>query len=168
MRRRIVIALVAVILALLPGVAQAGPLAQRGEFTAEVTRELGAPVTLHTRRAMQAELQAEGGGARYNPFNTTLRLPGSTTYNSVGVQNYVDAAQGVEATVKTLKENHGQRYHLIRRRLRANASAGEIVRAFGESAWGTNLTLVLAVLDDIRHSRKPNALAELEARYVAG
>lgn len=167
MRRRIVVALVAVILALLPGVAQAGPLAQRGEFTAEVTRELGAPVTLHTRRALQAELQAEGGDARYNPFNTTLRLPGSTTYNSVGVQNYTDAAQGVEATVKTLKEQ-GHGYHKIRRRLRANASAGEIVRAFGESAWGTNLTLVLAVLDDIRHSRKPNVLAELEARYVAG
>jgi hypothetical protein len=145
--------------------ADASDAAQRGEFAAAVIRELNAPVTLHTRRAMQAEMQAEGGSAINNPFNTTLRLPGSTNYNWVPVQNYLTPAQGVEATVKTLKQRCCG-YWRIRQALRANASAGEIVRAFGRSLWGTSLTLVLAVLDDIRHDRSPNTLTALEARYI--
>jgi len=139
----------------------------RGEFTQQVTKKLGAEVTLHTRRAWAAELQAEGGSAKFNPTNTTLRLPGSTNYNSVGVQNYTSAEQGIEATVKTLKQQCCG-YYKIRRRLRANLSARKIVRGFGESEWGTNLTLVLAVLEDVTHSRKPNTLAELEAKPVPG
>jgi hypothetical protein len=137
-----------------------------GEFGRKVTQGLGAAVTLHTRRAWAAEMQAEGGGARFNPFNTTLRMPGSTNYNSVGVQNYVTAAQGVEATVKTLKEN-GHGYEKIRKLLRANGSAAEILKAIGASDWGTSGTVALAVLEDIQHSRKPNTLAELEAKQIA-
>ena len=45
-----------------------------------------------------------GQGARYNPLNTTLVLPGSTSYNSIGVQNYTSYEQGVQATVSTLSE----------------------------------------------------------------
>ena len=147
--------------------AHASGAAQRGEFTSAVSTELHAPITLHTRRALQAELQAEGGFARNNPFNTTLRLPGSTSYNWVGVQNYVDPAQGVEATVKTLKQRCCG-YWRIRQALRENASARTIVRAFGKSEWGTNLSLVEAVLDDIIHDRSPNTLVALEAKYITG
>ena len=43
-------------------------------------------------------------GARFNPLNTTLVLPGSTAYNSIGVQNYTSYDQGVQATVSTLRE----------------------------------------------------------------
>jgi hypothetical protein len=45
--------------------------------------------------------------AKYNPFNTTLRLSGSTTYNTVGVQNYSDINQGVQATADTLTKSGG-------------------------------------------------------------
>ena len=166
MRRLGLLAAVLAVL-LLPAQALATGAAQRGEFTTAVTTELHAPVTIHTRRALQAELQAEGGFARNNPFNTTLRLPGSTDYNSVGVQNYIDAAQGVDATVKTLKQRCCG-YWRIRQALRANAPARTIVRAFGISEWGTNLSLVLAVLDDIIHNRAPNTLAALEATYITG
>lgn len=167
MRRRLTVLFAAI--ALMAGIAapnaEANP-AQRGEFAAAVLREMHAPVTLHTRRALQAELQAEGGSARNNPFNTTLRLPGSTSYNWVGVQNYIDPAQGVEATTKTLKQQCCG-YWRIRRALRENASARVIVRAFGRSEWGTNLSLVQAVLDDIIHDRSPNTLVALEAKYIA-
>ena len=44
---------------------------RRGEFANRVTRGVGAKVTLHTRRAWQAELQTEGGSAKNNPTNTT-------------------------------------------------------------------------------------------------
>lgn len=167
MRRRLLLLSIILAALLVPSQAFGASAAQRGEFTTAVTTELHAPVTLHTRRALQTELQAEGGFARNNPFNTTLRLPGSTSYNWVGVQNYMTPAQGVEATVKTLKQQCCG-YWRIRQALRANASAREIVRAFGRSEWGTDLTLALAVLDDIVHDRSPNTLPALEAKYITG
>jgi hypothetical protein len=139
----------------------------RGPFTNAVTRGLGAKVTLHTRRAFAAELQAEGGEAKNNPFNTTISAPGATCYNIVPcVKNYPTPKIGIEATIRTLKEN-GHGYEKIRRPVILNAPATRIVRGFGESEWGTNLELVLAVLDDIRHDRFPNTLSFLEARQIA-
>lgn len=137
-----------------------------GNFNAQVTKGLGAEVTLHTRRALAAEAQAEGSTAKNNLYNTTLRMPGSWSFNSVGVQNYPTGKIGVEATILTLKEN-GHGYERIRKRLRANAPASQIVRGFGESEWGTNLELVLAVLRDIRENRWPNTLTNLEARVTS-
>lgn len=140
----------------------------RGRFANEVTKRLGAKVTLHTRRAWQAQMQAEGGDAKHNPFNTTLRMPGSTDYNKlpngVAVQNYTSAEQGIEATVKTLKEN-GHGYEEIRKMLRANATAVQIVTAIGRSAWGTDATLALQVLDEIK--RGIQKLETLERKLVA-
>jgi len=145
----------------------------RGEFARRVLEsvKLHAPVTLHTRRALQAEMQAEGGSARFNPFNSTRRLPGSTDYNrlpnGVAVQNYASPHQGIEATVLTLMENQPG-YARIRKRLRNNADADEIIKAIGESSWGTDGTVALKVLKDIRADRQPNRLSELEQRRVAG
>jgi len=161
-----IVSLIFVLLLVFVASASAATPMNRGEFTAEVTHDLGAEVTLHTRRAWAAELQAEGGNAKNNPTNTTLKLPGSTNYNSVGVQNYVSPEQGIEATVRTLKQ-HCCLYYKIRRRLRDNSSATKIVKGFGESEWGTNLTLVLAVLGDVIHSRSPNTLENLEQKGVA-
>jgi hypothetical protein len=150
----------------------------RGQFVTEVLKALDAPVTKHTRRALQAQLQTEGGSAKYNPFNTTLKMPGSTDYNKiapgVAVQNYTSAAQGIAATVKTLHgASHG--YERIVRRLRKNAFAIAICMAIVESDWGTGEAfdddedepLIMVVLDEIRHNVKPNTLAELEAKSIA-
>ena len=46
--------------------------------------------------------QFEGGGATWNPFNSTQTKNGSTRYNSVGVQNYKTANDGVGATYQTM------------------------------------------------------------------
>jgi hypothetical protein len=62
--------------------------------------------------ALQGWMVAESGsercdgvsGAAFNPLNTTLRMPGSTAFNSVGVQNYTSYAEGLAATVATLSE----------------------------------------------------------------
>lgn len=137
----------------------------RGAFAKAVIKGLKAPVTIHTRRALQAQMQAEGGNARNNPFNTTQTMPGATNYNSVGVKNYKTAEDGVAATVKTLHyKGHG--YEAIVNALRGNAEATKIIAAIGDSDWGTESTLAAAVLDDIRKGRKPNTLAELEARTI--
>lgn len=149
----------------------------RGEFANRVTKGLGAKVTFHTRRADQAQLQTEGGSARNNPYNTTLKLPGSTDYNfiapGIAVQNYASPEQGIEATIRTFRgKGHG--YERIIRLKRENAPAWKICIAVVESDWGTGEAitkddhpLILEVLDDIRHFRTPNTLAQLEARRVA-
>jgi hypothetical protein len=147
----------------------------RGEFAKRVLEGIGAPLTTHTRRAMQAWLQAEGGSADFNPLNTTLHMPNSRTLpgNIAGVQEYRSIDDGVTATIRTLKENaHG--YPKIRRRLRLNAPAWATLDAIIESDWGTGHedapgrdTVLEQVLDDIQHDRRPNTLGELEARRVA-
>lgn len=160
MRFRSLIAAGAIALALAaPGSASA---ISRGNFSNGVTKRLGAEVTLHTRRALMAENQAEGVAAANNAYNTTQTMPFSTTFNSANVQNYRTGREGEEATVKTLRyKNHG--YGQIVHALRINAPAIYIVRAFGRSDWGTNLQLVEAVLRDIQHDRVPNTLLHLEA-----
>lgn len=162
MRRLLVV--LAVVFAFLFGAPSAGAYTV-GNFNNAVTKGLGAEVTLHTRRALAAEQQTEGRGGINNPYNTTWPLPGSTCANSVCVRNYDTPQDGIKATILTLKQN-GLGYEVIRRRLRANAPARAIVRGFGESRWGTSLSLVLAVLDDIIHSRTPNTLAIIEHRQI--
>ena len=40
--------------------------------------------------------------ARWNPLATTHRMAGSTSFNDVGVQNYVSLTQGLRASAETL------------------------------------------------------------------
>lgn len=137
----------------------------RGNFSNGVTKRVEAEITLHTRRALMAENQAEGVAAANNAYNTTQTMPFSTDFNFVGVQNYRTGKEGIEATVKTLHyKDHG--YGQIIHALRINAPAIKIVRAFGRSDWGTDLALVEAVLRDIQYSRFPNTLANLESRQI--
>jgi hypothetical protein len=138
----------------------------REQFARLLLLSLDAPISLHNRRALQAQMQAEGGSAHFNPFNTTQDMPGATTFNSVGVKNYVSGKQGVEATAKTL-QGKGHGYEAILRALRTNAPATETVTAIGASDWGTSATLALEVLDDIKHNRAPNTLAQLEKKEIA-
>lgn len=146
----------------------------RGEFAHKLLGRLGAPKTLHTRRALMAWMQAEGGSARSNPLNTTLKLPGSTDFNEVPVQNYTSGEQGIAATATTLLREKSHGYERIVRRLRMNAPAWAIVDAIIESDWGTGHedapgddTVIEKVLDDIQHRRRPNRLRELERRQIA-
>jgi hypothetical protein len=44
----------------------------------------------------------ENTTAAWNPLATTQKMRGSTPFNSAGVQNYPDAATGIEATAITL------------------------------------------------------------------
>lgn len=149
----------------------------RGEFAHRVIVGLGATTTNHVRSAMQAQLQVEGGHAKFNPYNTTWEMPGSTPYNfvapGVAVQNYVSPRQGQEATIKTFRSK-GHGYERIIKLMKEDAPAWQICVAIVESDWGTGEAvteddhpLILAVLEDIRHKRTPNRLSELESRPVA-
>jgi hypothetical protein len=132
----------------------------RGQFARAFLPAVGAYVTQRNMRAMMAWMQAEGDAGRFNPLNTTQKMPNSTTFNEVGVQNYATFAEGVEATAKTLnygadRSLHG--YDPIRRRLRRNVRAYRTLLAVESSAWGTSglcllcLPLVTANMTRFQH-----------------
>ena len=76
-------------------------------FARKVLERLGLPVTRSNVNWLTAWESREGGHwgntARYNPLNTTLPMPGSSTMNGVGVRVYTSWQQGIEATAKTLE-----------------------------------------------------------------
>lgn len=65
---------------------------------------LHAPGTLENAVALIGQMQAEGGSAKFNPLNCTVKAPGSTDYNSVPVQNYAGYAQGLSVTAGMLRQ----------------------------------------------------------------
>jgi hypothetical protein len=97
-------------------------------FYEAILRGLEAPVTANTLALMYAWRQTEGGKAAYNPWNTTLKLPGSTLYgtNKAGVQNYTSPQQGVDATVRTMLLS---RYASVIQLLRADATPVDVANA---------------------------------------
>jgi len=97
---------------------------------------------------------AEPGGpveiAAWNPWDTTEPWAGATDFNSVGVKNYLSAADGIAATRATLLAG---RYDdaVVQMRLSAGPTsvgkAQSILRALMAAGWGTiNLALVPEVL----------------------
>lgn len=73
------------------------------DFATSLLKGLGYPVTAANLSFLNAWMRREGGGGANNPLNTTQRMTGSTSFNSVGVQNYANIATGVQATIKTLR-----------------------------------------------------------------
>jgi hypothetical protein len=93
-------------------------------------------------RFMKSWRQAEGGNAAWNPFNTTLSRPGSLPNNIIPnstsqVQNYTSRAQGLEATLSTLK---GSKYVNIVKSINSIKSDSDIniaMNSVNNSPWGT-------------------------------
>lgn len=101
---------------------------------AQILKGIGAPSTKENMLAFHAWQRAEGGTARFNPFNTTEPGPGTTNYNSVGVKNYANEPDGVDATVKTLLNGY---YPAILEKLRAGNNGLAVCEAVDASPWGT-------------------------------
>ena len=114
------------------------------QFAAPVVRGLGGKMTPEKLRFFEAWAQAEGTEARFNPFATTRRgYQGETSFNSVGVKNYVSPQQGIKATIDTLQLNY---YTELTNLLKdPNATAEDLAKAVAASPWGTG-TGVLRVL----------------------
>jgi hypothetical protein len=114
------------------------------QFAAPVIRGLGGQVTPEKVRFFDAWARAEGTQAAYNPFATTRKgYQGETSFNSVGVKNYTNARQGIQATIDTLNLSY---YTNLTNLLRdPNATAEDLAKAVAASPWGTG-TGVLRVL----------------------
>ena len=75
-----------------------------------------------------------GTGMAFNPFDTTLDEPGAISGNSVGVKNYVNWAQGEQATVSTLEQTN---MSPLQQALRSGSSTeAELEQAEAQTPWG--------------------------------
>jgi hypothetical protein len=78
----------------------------------------------------------ESTKAAWNPLATTRRMPGSTDFNWVGVQNFVSLRQGLEATRGTIENGYEiYRYGAIVEALASCAAPLETARAIAASSW---------------------------------
>ena len=125
------------------GLGAALAMAKNGQFTQFTWAQallvaMRLPVTADNVAAITAWEMAEGGHwyntAYYNPLNTTQGMPGAKVFNSVGVKAYTSWKQGLEATVKTLKNGY---YGSIIDALRRGNDSTAVAAAVGSSPWGT-------------------------------
>lgn len=103
-------------------------------FYERLLRELGAPVSEENMKFLYAWRQSEGKAGKFNPFNTTHKMPNSTNFNKVGVKNYATLEDGLVATLKTLRNG---RYDCIVNGLVSDAGASQIAKCKSLETWGT-------------------------------
>lgn len=115
--------------------------------------------THEVERFITAWIQSEGGNAKWNPLNSSLKLDGTvdwteaTDYNSIPVRNYKYAIAGVVANALTLGQRmpDGTTYvyaTLLKNLKDSSLTAEEIVEKSQTDIkrWGTNPTVMLEVL----------------------
>jgi hypothetical protein len=88
--------------------------------------------------ALVAWMEAEGSVARWNPFDTTEIVPGSTDLpgNPAHVQQYPSLEAGLNAFFETLASpDYG--YPEILKALKTGNCACAVVEAVANSQWGT-------------------------------
>lgn len=78
----------------------------------DLLAELDCPLSSQNARALVAQRQAEGGGARWNLFNSTRAVGNCTVFNTIAlangqkihVWNYATRADGIAATAATFRQ----------------------------------------------------------------
>jgi len=96
---------------------------------------IGAPACRSNLVAIVTWQYSEFTQAAWNPLADTYPMPGSTDFNSVGVQNYASLSQGVDAVRHTLTNGPTLGYPEIVSRLRSCADAMTTAEAIRASAW---------------------------------
>ena len=105
------------------------------QWAKDFLTKLGMPVTSSNLQAITAWEQAEGTKAAFNPLATTQSgFAGETTFNHVGVKNYVSYQDGIDANVKVITNGL---YTNILAALQQGTSAQAVAQAVADSPWGT-------------------------------
>lgn len=110
------------------------------EWAADFLRAAGFPVTPSNLQVVVSWEYAEsgGGGARFNPLNTTQTgYPGETPFNDNNghpVMNYTRYEDGIASNAKVI---HNGYYPAVVAALRAGNDAQAVVNAIVVSPWGT-------------------------------
>ena len=127
-----------------PGVAEAATA--KNYFTAFLNG-LGLPVTQDNLNALYGVAQLEGWNDRYNPLNVVQPEPGSSSFNSAGVQSYDSFDSGVQGAVTLFSNSH---WTGVRAALAQGDNAEGVLQAFkaaytwdpgvqfpmGQPSWG--------------------------------
>lgn len=105
-------------------------------FFDDVLTQTGLPVTTANEMALAKVTLIEGVNTRFNPVNSVVPTGTSTSFNSVGVQDYKNYQQGVEGTVKLLQ---GDPFNGIRAAMKQNNQQA-VLTAFSDlySTWGSD------------------------------
>lgn len=106
-----------------------------GAWAGAFARTIGAPTCRSNLVALVTWQYSEFTQAGWNPLADTLQMPGSTVFNSAGVQNYVSLGQGLAAVRHTLTNGPTLGYPAIVAGLRACADAMTTARAVNASSW---------------------------------
>src|SRR5262249_39940963 len=106
-----------------------------GSWAGAFVRSMRAPACRSNLVVLVAWQYSEFTQAAWNPLADTLRMSGSTGFNSAGVQNYVSLDQGLEAVGHTLTNGPMLGYPSIVAGLRACADAMTTAQAINASAW---------------------------------
>src|SRR3954464_9207176 len=97
--------------------------------------KLGMPITSENVRAIKAWEAAEGTKAHFNPLATTQSgFAGETRFNSVGVKNYVQYQDGIDANAHALTNGL---YKNVLAALKKGDDALAVADAIQHSPWGT-------------------------------
>ena len=107
-----------------------------GQWADLLLRVLGAPTCRHNEVVVVSWQVQEFTQASWNPLATTHRMPGSTDFNWVGVQNYVSLEQGLAATKETI--DHGRDiygYGAIVDALKGCSDPLATARSIAASSW---------------------------------
>jgi peptidoglycan hydrolase-like protein with peptidoglycan-binding domain len=120
-------------------------------YYTKLLENLGAPASEENLKFMYAWRQAEGSGGKFNPFNTTLDMPGAVSINSHGVKDYTSLQQGMVATIKTIKH---PRYACIVNGLKNDIGADKIAQCESLKTWGTG-DLVAKVVSGYNSGASP-------------
>ncbi len=117
-------------------------------FLSDVLRAMGIAPTARSVQALEDWVPLEGTRACYNPLATTQRMAGSTSFNSIGVQNYATRASGVSATARTLLNG---RYaaideYLAGHSFKPSAIQSELRTWIGSPSYAAHLTNEWAAL----------------------
>jgi hypothetical protein len=130
-----------------PGGAASGQFTET-EWAKDFLSRLGVPATPENEKVIVAWEHAEGGhfvnDAHFNPLNTTLRQPGSTSINGAGVQTYPDYETGMAATLTTIRANY---YAAVITALAAGNNPQGVIDAIDASPWGTSASTLQQAYD---------------------
>ena len=110
------------------------------DFYKSVLKCIGAEPTKSNMLFMYAWRQTEGGKAKNNPFNTTMKMDGATNISntSVGVKNYQTPEDGIKATCKTLVNGRNKYgYDKIIDGFKNDVGLSKLTDAVVNSKWGT-------------------------------
>jgi peptidoglycan hydrolase CwlO-like protein len=120
-----------------------------GAWAGLFLRAVGAPGCQANLITVVAWQYSEFTQAAWNPLADTLAMSGSTTFNSVGVQNYVSLDQGLQATRFTLVNGPAFGYGAILSDLAGCADPMSTARAINASMWCRGCAGGAYVVNDI-------------------